>query len=431
MLPSHAPPDFQNRSVLWNSVEKIEKAKNSQLAREIEIAIPKELNREQQISLVREYVNDNFVSVGMCADFAIHDKDDRNPHAHIMLTIRPLEQNGEWGAKSKKEYITDKNGERIKLKNGNFKTRKVNTVDWNEQSKAELWRSAWADIANKYLAENEIAERIDHRSFERQGTEQIPTIHLGVAASQMECKGITTERGNINREIKTQNKILAEIKAKISALKNWLADLFKQKKETTPSTAEPNPVELVIQMQGQKQSIWNKVNVLKDTATATAVSYLQKNNITTLTQFDEQCKSVNSQFHITRKELIGVENKISELSETIKQTDIYLKHREMYKKYVALPKGKDGQYRLEHFSEITLYEGAINYLKEHLTDSRIYPQEWKTELQSLTEQKQKLYSEYVSLKDENKMLDDIKRTVNSALRKQGRQTPKRNIDYER
>lgn len=151
MLPSHAPPDFQNWAVLWNSVEKIEKSKNSQLAREIELAIPKELNREQQILLVREYVNDIFVSVGMCADIAVHDKSDGNPHAHIMLTMRPLNENGEWGAKSKKEYITDKNGERIKLKNGNFKTKKVDTIDWNEQSKAELWRSKWAELANKYL----------------------------------------------------------------------------------------------------------------------------------------------------------------------------------------------------------------------------------------------------------------------------------------
>ena len=110
MLPAHAPPEFMNRSVLWNAVEQIEKSKNSQLAREIEIAIPKELPTEQQISLVREYVKDNFVSVGMCADFAIHDKADGNPHAHILLTMRPLEQDGQWGAKSKKEYIIDKNG---------------------------------------------------------------------------------------------------------------------------------------------------------------------------------------------------------------------------------------------------------------------------------------------------------------------------------
>lgn len=151
LLPSHAPPEFSDRSALWNSVEKIEKAKNSQLAREIEIAIPKELSPKQQIELVRQYVNDNFVSVGMCADFAIHDKQDGNPHAHIMLTMRPLEQNGQWGAKSKKEYIVDENGERVKLKNGKYKTRKINTVDWNEQDKAELWRSKWAEIANKFL----------------------------------------------------------------------------------------------------------------------------------------------------------------------------------------------------------------------------------------------------------------------------------------
>ena len=105
LLPPHAPPEFSDRSILWNSVEKIEKAKNSQLAREVEIALPVELNREQQIQLVREYVKDNFVLVGMCADIAIHDKEDGNPHAHIMLTMRQLEESGEWGAKSKKEFV--------------------------------------------------------------------------------------------------------------------------------------------------------------------------------------------------------------------------------------------------------------------------------------------------------------------------------------
>ena len=105
MLPAHAPPEFADRSILWNSVEKIEKAKNSQLAREIEIALPVELDREQQIQLVREYVKENFVSVGMCADFAIHDKQDGNPHAHIMLTMRPLEQSGEWGQSQKRNIF--------------------------------------------------------------------------------------------------------------------------------------------------------------------------------------------------------------------------------------------------------------------------------------------------------------------------------------
>ena len=148
----------------------------------------------------------------MCADFAIHDKQDGNPHAHIMLTMRPLEQSGEWGAKSKKEYLLDKDGQRIKLKNGTFKTRKVDTVE------------AWADIANRYLAAQDRPERIDHRSYKRQGIEQIPTVHMGVAATQMEHRGIVTDKGNQNREIREQNRLLKEVKRRIAALTAWIKE---------------------------------------------------------------------------------------------------------------------------------------------------------------------------------------------------------------
>ncbi len=99
--------------------------------------MPKELDRGKQIELVRNYVKENFVDVGMCADIAMHDKNDGNPHAHILLTMRPLNEDKTWEAKSKKEYIFEKNSEKIKLKNGNYKTRKIDIVDWNEQEKAE------------------------------------------------------------------------------------------------------------------------------------------------------------------------------------------------------------------------------------------------------------------------------------------------------
>ncbi|MBF1276770.1 MAG: MobA/MobL family protein, partial [Parvimonas micra] len=242
LLPQNAPQGFLERGTLWNSVEKIEKSKNSQLAREIEVALPKELDREKQINLVREYVKENFVKVGMCADIALHDKNDGNPHCHILLTMRPLNEDTTWGAKSKKEYILDENGEKVKLKNGNYKTRKINTTDWNEQDKAEEWRKAWADITNKYLEENSIQEKVDHRSYQRQGIEQIPTIHLGVSATQMEKKGIATDRGNINREIKHQNMILREISRRIKALLNWIRGIGKEEKtenENTKSTLPP------------------------------------------------------------------------------------------------------------------------------------------------------------------------------------------------
>ena len=158
------------------------------------------------------------MSAGMCADIAIHDKNNGNPHAHIMLTMRPLEQSGEWGAKSKKEYILDKNGQRIKLKNGSFKSRKIDTVDWNSKDKAELWREAWADCVNRFLAEQGIQEKVDHRSYERQGIEQIPSVHMGVSATQMERRGIVTEKSNKNRLIKEQNRLLKIVRHRIAEL---------------------------------------------------------------------------------------------------------------------------------------------------------------------------------------------------------------------
>ena len=185
LLPPNAPPDFQDRGTLWNSVEQIEKACNSQLARELEVALPIELSREEQVRLIRAYCSSQFVSRGMCADFNIHDTGSGNPHAHILLTMRPMDERGKWLPKSKKEYVLDENGERIRLSSGRYKTRKVDLVDWNSQENAEVWRKVWADLANEYLAQNNRPERIDHRSYERQGIDQIPTVHIGVAASQM------------------------------------------------------------------------------------------------------------------------------------------------------------------------------------------------------------------------------------------------------
>ena len=177
-------------------MEKIEANSNSQLAREIEFSLPAELSMEQNIALANEYVNKYFVACGMIADVCVHDTGKGNPHCHVMLSMRPIEQGGKWGAKSRKEYILGRNGERIKLPSGAWKSRKACTVDWNNKTKAEDWRKGWAEIQNKYLGKNGITQRVDHRSYERQGNGIIPTIHMGVAASQMEKKGIATDKGN-------------------------------------------------------------------------------------------------------------------------------------------------------------------------------------------------------------------------------------------
>ena len=192
MLPAHAPPEFADRSILWNSVEQIEKARDSQLAREIEAALPRELSGEQQLALVRAYVKDNFVDKGMCADFAIHDKGTGNPHVHIMLTLRPLKENGQWGAKCRKAYDLDENGQRIPDGKGGWKNHREDTTNWNDKGNVEIWRAAWAACTNRALEATGHPALVDHRSYKRRGIDKIPSVHLGPAASQMEKRGIRT-----------------------------------------------------------------------------------------------------------------------------------------------------------------------------------------------------------------------------------------------
>ena len=165
LLPDNAPIEYADRAVLWNAVEQIEKAKNSQLAREIEVALPRELSREQNILLVQNYVKQNFVGKGMCADVCVHDTGNGNPHAHILLTMRPFNQDKSWGTKQRKVYIFDERGEKIyDKKKRQYKCKSVPSTDWNEHTKAEEWRSAWAESCNKYLEKSNIEERLDHRS---------------------------------------------------------------------------------------------------------------------------------------------------------------------------------------------------------------------------------------------------------------------------
>ena len=204
MLPPHAPPEYADRNTLWNAAEAIEKQWNSQLARRLVLAIPRDIPPAQQADLIRDYCREFFVSKGMIADFAIHDKGDGNPHAHILFTMRGMDEQGRWLPKSRKVYDLDENGERIRLPSGNWKSHKEDTVDWNDQKYGEIWRQAWQDTANRYLEAIGSPERLNLKSYVRQGIDKIPTVHMGPAVSYLERKGIQTNIGNLNRDIKSR-----------------------------------------------------------------------------------------------------------------------------------------------------------------------------------------------------------------------------------
>ena len=263
MLPPMAPPEWKDREQLWNAVEAAEKTKDSRLAREFVVALPIELNTDSNISLLQDFIQKNFVDLGMCADFAIHDTDGHNPHAHILLTVRPLNENGTWQYKTEKEYLCIKDGKEKGFTAAEFKkaqkegwekqyryqagkkkiyltpsaalekgyervdkhpksTRygRQNPISerWNSEEQICLWREKWAEAVNKMLSQNQIHASIDHRSFADQGITEQPTIHEGYIAQNMEKKGIISDRCEINRQIRADNKMLRELKAQVAKL---------------------------------------------------------------------------------------------------------------------------------------------------------------------------------------------------------------------
>ncbi len=404
LLPYNAPAEYANRAILWNAVEKIEKAKNSQLAREIELALPVELTREQNISLVREYVNQHFVSAGMCADFAIHDTGGGNPHAHIMLTMRPFAQGGAWGAKQKKDYILNPQGNKIyDPKKRQYKCKSIPATDWNEQTKAEEWRQAWADCVNFILEKQNHAERIDHRSYERQGIEQIPTVHLGVAAFQMEKRGIATERGNMNREIEVTNQRLRQLKVRISKLQNWLKDEMENTEPLTLADIISNI--LSRREQTGKSDRYQAIGNLK--AAAKMLNFLQQNQIMDMAGLDGQFKSMIGEQIDIRDKLKPIDRRLKTLTEHIGQADIYLKYKE--KKALTV-------------SEQTLFTAANTYLKGVMNGKTTLPTKaWKAEYAELTDKRKILNQRYVALKDKVREAEQIRKSVYSILRQEQRE----------
>ena len=297
MLPSHAPPGYADRATLWNAVEAVENQWNSQLARRIVLAFPVEVPKEQYLPMLKEFCQEQFISKGMIADFAIHDKGDGNPHAHILLTLRAMDEHGKWLPKARKVYDLDENGERIRLPSGNWKCHKENTVDWNDQKYAEVWRHSWETITNRYLEAAGRPERVDLRSFERQGIQQIPTVHLGPAAHQMEKRGVETFLGNLNRDIRAANSLMQSIRSAIRGLQRWIADLTEKKQlllDALEKAKKPTLSDLLVDyfnLRNEQRSDWSGKAKLKCTVrdfekVKRAVDYLKTHSLNTIGDLD-------------------------------------------------------------------------------------------------------------------------------------------------
>lgn len=299
ILPECAPNEYKDRNTLWNAVEKIEKSNMARLSREFEIALPVELTQEQQIEVLQKFIKDEIIPLNLCADICIHnppvmndykqpiddtghptkEKDKmifRNPHAHVMVTMRPLDSNGKWEKKSEVEYICKRGNEEKRFTANEYNKEKYNGWEkqykyvngkakvWLPKSEGEAlglervnrsprttkggrinpnvsyindkarvfeWREHWEDVVNEKFKELGLDISIDHRSLKDQGRDELPTYHMGPQATNIERRAereliegidesqiIHSDIALINKQIKEHNKFVIELQKSIEQL---------------------------------------------------------------------------------------------------------------------------------------------------------------------------------------------------------------------
>lgn len=434
-LPDHAPKEYKDRKTLWNSVELFEKNSNAQLARNFIISLPKELSIEENKKMIEEYIQTNFVKEGMIVDLAIHDESrdgNQNIHAHIMTIVRPINEDGTWGQKSKKEYILDEKGEKILNKNGKPKTRKVELTTWNDKGNVEKWRENFSDLCNEYLAKNNIEKRVDHRSFKRQNSDYLPTIHLGSAASAMERKGIETDKGNYNREIRKYNELVKTIKEEIKTLKGWIGNLldnlstaYEKFKDIERDKVIDNPKlfnltnylltyseiqkEKSKYLKGYAKTNKEKYDFKKLTS---AYSYLRKNDIETIGQLQTKIESLKSNSYKLNKKAKTIHKEMEDVEKKILYYEIHKAKKEVYEEYQKKNIFTKEAFYNKHKKDIDQYKVVSGKLKKLLSDKeKLSPKKWNEEKNLLMANLEEINKEKDKIKDEYQEINHIKYSV--------------------
>ena len=399
LLPPHAPCEYADRQTLWNAVEDAERNKNAQLAYSFDIALQNEFSTEENIALARQLLLDNFVSRGMIADFAVHQPDKKdgipNPHFHVLCPIRPLNPDGTWGAKQRRVYRKD----------GKFDA--VPTTDWGKPETLEAWREAWAALCNAKFEEKGLPDRIDHRSYERQGVEQHPTVHEGVAVRQMEARGIVTNKGERNRWIKSANAMLRSLRDMIKELAAWLTGT-RVRLESMPSLAKL----LMEYMDKRNAGAWSekaKVGNLK--RASKAVSYLSEHKLHTLDDLEKRLTLLHTELDEVKTVLGANKKRSEELRDCLRYAEQFKLFKPLYDELNAIKwKSKREQFKAEHESELRQF-----YLARRKLPDGIHIDDWKRELDALAHSNDAEYAKYKRLRAELSELLDVKYCIDRAL----------------
>ena len=418
LLPDHAPKKYADRQTLWNAVEKVERGKNSQLAYSFDIALQNEFSLDENIALARQFLLEHFVSRGMVVDFAIHVPDTEpggisNPHFHVMAPIRPIEPNGKWGMKQRRVYELDEEGNRLLDADGNYIFNAVPTTDWGCPETLEYWREQWAALCNAKFEEKGLPERIDHRSYERQGVDILPTIHEGPSVRQMEAKGIRTDKGEFNRWIKATNSLIQSVRKKIAALLDWL-------KETKAELAKPQTLDLFSLLQAYfnqrnagAYSQRARVNNLKEYSEL--CQYLLDHGITDITTLEARVSDLRATTDSLKKKLDTQTAQMKTLRKIPEYFDDYKRLKPVFDglQKIKFTKARE-KYKAEHAHDLKRFYEARRIISQKFPDGKYNRKALETEYAELERQHDTTYAEFKAIRAESQTLWKIKSHIDTA-----------------
>ena len=415
LLPPHAPREYVDRETLWNAVEKVEKGKKAQLAYSFDISFKNEFTLEENIALARQFLTEHFVSRGMVVDFAVHEPEREegginNPHFHFLCPIRPIEQNGKWGLKQKREYVLDENGNRIPDSKGDYVFNAVPTTDWGSSETLEFWREQWAAMSNAKFEEKGLDVCIDHRSYERQGIELLPTVHEGPTVRAMEKKGIKTEKGEFNRWIRRTNAFIRDLRKSLSAL---LESIKEIKAELDKPQSDPViiPLQRYFDMRNAKAySQTARVNNLKELNQM--ANYLKASEIYTVEDLESRVSTLKDSVDELK---VTMDKEFARMKEIRKVPEYLSSLRELKPIADGLQKIKfdkaKAKYKAEHEKELKQYYAVRRKLLEVCPDGKYDGKLLDKEYAALEKAHAETYAKYKAIREEYQQIYHIQSCV--------------------
>ena len=412
ILPEHVPEEYRDREKLWNAVEAAEKNPKAQLAYSFDFALQNELDFDENVRIAREFIRENFTSRGMICDVAFHEPDKDpdeipNPHVHVLVPMRPMNPDGTFGSKQRREYFLDENGNRLRDEKGKYIFNAVRVNDWGDAETLMTWRENWAKAVNEAFEAKGITERVDYRSYVDQGLDFVPTVHEGPAVRAMEKKGIQTEKGEWNRLIRSLNRNIRKLLGKIKSIMTEIAEL-KEEEKAARMEAERRKEEYRSDLDEVMAALKEYTDTKKEKnayyggkAWAEAVSFINRYNICRLDDFEKVVGKLYDDVYDINQERKAVEQEIKFITETFRYQKQFKENAPIYRKWYEMKPGrKKDAFAEAHRAEIQLYHVSVRMLKEKYPDMKIPAKQLTKRLQELRSTDSALQIRYQRAKKE-------------------------------